>query len=86
MTYSLLARYCESRGLGLEIDDSGSEIRIYTYEGLDRRLKGEELKMEVEILKCFGKKVLVYTSWVQDPELDCRYIIRYLEYNFPVPS
>jgi hypothetical protein len=81
--YGLLARYCESRGLGLEIDGSGSEIRIYTYEGLDRSLKGEELKMEIEILKCFGKKILVFSSWVQDPELDCRFIISHLEYNFP---
>jgi hypothetical protein len=86
MMYSLLARSCESRGLELEIDDSGSQIKIYTYEGLDRSLKGEELKMEIEILKCFGKKKLVLSSWVQDPELDCRSIISCLEYSFPILS
>jgi hypothetical protein len=86
MMYDLLARSCESRGLELEIDDSGGQIKIYTYEGLDRKLKGEELKMEIEILKCFGKKILVFSSWVQNPELDCWYIIRHLEYNFPILS
>lgn len=83
MGYGQLVRYCESRGMEAEINSTEGVIEIYTYEGLDRTLEKEQLEMEFKILKCFGKKVLVYASWTQDPKLDCESIIKYLEFNFP---